>query len=211
MNVDQLHADLLVAPGHKGLLGPLGTGFLYIRAGLETELQPLRQGGTGTDSGQDHQPDQMPYKFETGNHNVPGLIGLAAALKWLENRSVEKIFEHEQELAHRLRTGLRQIPSVTMYGGSLEHSKTTTPSEAVRSVGVVSVSIEGYDPQEAAAALDANFAVQVRAGFHCAPLIHRAMGTFERGGAVRFSMGPFNTSEQIDAVIAAVGELAKAN
>ncbi len=178
LHVDQLHADLLAAPGHKGLLGPLGTGFLYIRAGLEHEVQPLRQGGTGTDSGQDRQPDEMPYKFETGNHNVPGLIGLAAALKWLENRGPQKTYEHEHLLASRLRAGLRQIPGVTVYGCSDTRDKTAAPGEAVRSVGVVSVSIEGYDPQEAAAALDANFGIQVRAGFHCAPLIHRAMGTF---------------------------------
>jgi cysteine desulfurase / selenocysteine lyase len=211
LHVDQLHADLLAAPGHKGMLGPLGTGFLYIRAGLENEINPLRQGGTGTDSGQDRQPDEMPYKFETGNHNVPGLVGLAAALKWLESRGPQKIYEHEHLLANRLREGLQQIPGITLYGCSSDHGKTTASGEATRSVGVVSVSIEGYDPQEAAVALDANFGIQVRAGFHCAPLIHRAMGTFERGGAVRFSIGAFNSNEQIDAAIAAVAELAKAN
>jgi cysteine desulfurase / selenocysteine lyase len=208
LNVDELHADLLAAPGHKGLLGPLGTGFLFVRAGLENELQPLRQGGTGTESEQDRQPDEMPYKFETGNHNVPGLVGLAAALQWLENSGTQKIYAHEQELAGLLLTGLQQIPGITIYGHSAKHGQTTA---TIPSVGVVSVSIEGYDPQEAAAALDANFGIQVRAGFHCAPLVHRAMGTFERGGTVRFSIGPFNTSEQIDAAIVAVSELAKAS
>ena len=108
LNVDQLHADLLAAPGHKGLLGPLGTGFLYIRPGLESQLQTVRQGGTGTDSEQDRQPDSLPYKFESGTHNVPGLVGLAAALSWLESRTVEAICHHEKQLAARMRRSFRE-------------------------------------------------------------------------------------------------------
>jgi selenocysteine lyase/cysteine desulfurase len=200
VDVGNLKADLLAAPGHKGLMGPLGTGVLYLRAGLEKELQTVRQGGTGTDSGQDRQPDSLPFKFEPGNHNVPGLVGLAAALRWIEQHTVPTIWEHEQKLATLLRQGFWKISGVRVYESD----------PALCSVGVVSISIEGYDPQEAAVALDANFGVQVRAGLHCAPLIHKEMGTFERGGTVRFSIGAFNTTQQIDAAIAAVGRIANA-
>ncbi len=197
ISVNVMDADFLAAPGHKGLLGPLGTGMLYIRPGLESQLHSLRQGGTGTRSDEDRQPDTLPDKFEAGNHNVPGLIGLAAALRWIESQGISKIFEHEQQLADRLRNGLRSIPGMRIYAAK--------PSTS--SVGVVSIAIEGYDPQEAAALLDASFGVQVRAGLHCAPLMHRALGTSESGGTVRFSVGPFNTTSDIDAAITAVSEI----
>ncbi len=199
LSIDEMHADFLAAPGHKGLLGPLGTGVLYVRPGLESQLQSLRQGGTGTRSDEDRQPETVPDKFEAGNHNVPGLIGLAAALRWIESQGIPKIFEHEQQLADRLRQGLRTIPGVRMY-----EAKPSTSS-----VGVVSIAIEGYDPQEAAALLDVSFGVQVRAGLHCAPLVHRALGTLEQGGTVRFSLGAFNTNDDVDAAIAAVKEIAR--
>jgi selenocysteine lyase/cysteine desulfurase len=132
---------------------------------------------------------------------VPGLVGLAAALSWLENRTVQAICDHEQQLAAQMREGFQKIPGVTLYG----------PDESNSAVAVVSISIEGYDPQEAVAALDTTFGIQVRAGLHCAPAMHRAMGTIERGGTVRFSIGAFNTAEQIDAAIAAVASIATAS
>ncbi|HZZ28968.1 MAG TPA: aminotransferase class V-fold PLP-dependent enzyme [Pirellulales bacterium] len=219
--VDELHADLLAAPAHKGLLGPLGTGFLYIRPGLENELQTIRQGGTGTRSHEDRQPETLPDKFETGNHNVPGLVGLAAALRWLQQQGIQSIWQHEQQLTARLRDGLRQIHGVTLHGISAlacspaanmaVTEKAGTSMDSPPAVGVVSISIAGYDPQEAAAALDANFGVQVRAGLHCAPLIHQAMNTLQNGGTVRFSVGPFTTPHEIEIAIGAVAQLARAN
>jgi selenocysteine lyase/cysteine desulfurase len=197
VSVDELQADLLVAPGHKGLLGPLGTGLLYIRPGVETQLRPVRQGGTGSNSESDLQPDLLPDKYETGNLNVAGIAGLAAGIQWLEERGIAAIREHEQTLTERLRSGLRQIDRVALYG----------PSNPADSVGVVSITIEGYDPQEAAALLDSAFRVQVRAGLHCAPQIHKAIGTLDRGGTVRFSVGPFNTADDIDAAVNAVKEI----
>jgi cysteine desulfurase family protein len=201
ISVDELGADFLAAPGHKGLLGPLGTGVLYIRPGLESELDSLRQGGTGTQSQDDRQPDSLPDKYEAGNHNVPGLVGLAAALEWLADNSMESIHTREQELVAKLRKGLRQIAGVTVYDGEPEAS-------ATGALGVVSISIQGYDPQEAAAVLDSTFGVQVRAGLHCAPNLHRAMDTIENGGTVRFSLGAFSTVEDVDAAVAAVNEIA---
>ncbi len=160
ISVDELGADFLAAPAHKGLLGPLGTGVLYIRPSLERELESIRQGGTGTQSQDDRQPESLPDKYESGNHNVPGLVGLAAALHWIESRGIDEICRHEQQLANRLRDGLKDIASVTLHGSEPRAS-------ATGAVGVVSISIEGYDPQEAAALLDSAFGVQVRAGLHC--------------------------------------------
>lgn len=200
ISVDDLHVDLLAAPAHKGLCGPLGVGLLYVRPGVENELTPSYQGGTGTSSQDDRQPEALPDKFEAGNHNVLGLVGLAAALRWLETRGLLAIRNHEQQLTERLREGLRTIAGVTVYGPD-------APSE---SVGVVSVSIEGYDPQEAATILDSEFGVQVRSGLHCAPRLHRAIHTLERGGTVRFSLGAFNTIEDVDAAITAVASIAGA-
>ncbi len=213
ISIDELSADFLAAPGHKGLMGPLGTGFLYIRPGLENELRSLRQGGTGTQSQQDRQPESLPDKFESGNHNVPGLVGLAAALEWLEEfsapsplaeagrmRGIASIRDQCERLTARLVDGLKEIRGVTIYS--------TASHASLGSVSVVSITIEGYDPQEAAILLDANFGVQVCAGLHCAPLMHRALGTLERGGTIRLSIGAFNTAEDIDAAIAAVQEIA---
>jgi cysteine desulfurase / selenocysteine lyase len=198
LSVDELHADMLAAPGHKGLLGPLGTGVLYICPEIIEELRSIRQGGTGTSSDDDRQPATLPDKFESGNHNVPGLVGLSAALAWIENRGISVIRDHEQQLADRLRSGLSQIAGVRVYGANTVGD----------SAAVVSVAVEGYDPQEVAAVLDTNFGIQVRAGLHCAPRMHRALGTIDRGGTVRFSFGAFNTPADIDAAIAAIADIA---
>src|SRR5262249_19613034 len=108
VSVKELSVDLLAAPGHKGLLGPLGTGFLYVRDGIEGEIESIAQGGTGTQSNEDRQPESVPDKFEPGNHNVPGLVGLAAAVGWLESRGIQSICQHEKELGDQLRKQLRR-------------------------------------------------------------------------------------------------------
>jgi len=194
----QLHADLIAAPGHKGLLGPLGTGVLYIAPGVEELLRATRQGGTGTASENDWQPATLPDKYESGNHNVPGIVGLGAALAYLAERDVDTIRQREQRLTTRLLDGFHSFDNVTIYG----------PQDANFQVGVVSIAIDGYDPQEVATMLDAAYSVQVRSGFHCAPRMHSTLGTHLRGGTVRFSIGAFTTSEQIDHAIRAVGEIA---
>ncbi len=198
LGVEELGADLIAAPGHKGLLGPLGTGLLYVGRGVETLLESLRQGGTGTRSEDDQQPDTLPEKYEVGNHNVPGIVGLAAGVAYLEQRSLEQIRNHSQELTEQLLAGFSEIQGLQVYG----------PTDISQRVGVVSIGLEGYDPQEVAATLDAAYRVQVRAGYHCAALMHRALGTAQSGGTVRFSPGPFTTAADIDVAIAAVGEIA---
>ena len=170
VSVIDFNADLLAAPGHKGLLGPLGTGVLYVRPEIVDELQSTRQGGTGTSSDDERQPATMPDKYESGNHNVPGLVGLAAALAWLENRGIASICAHEQQLAGRLRNGLSQIAGVRFFG----------PSDIGAGAAVVSITVEGYDPQEVAAVLDSNFGIQVRAGLHVRRCMHRSLGTMRK-------------------------------
>jgi selenocysteine lyase/cysteine desulfurase len=197
IDVAQLGCDFLAAPGHKGLLGPLGTGLLYLRRGTEQHVESTLQGGTGTNSDDLAQPAQLPGKFEAGNLNVPALAGLLAGIEHLE-RELPAIHRREQELSARLRAGLAEIAGVTLYGPS-------RPSECV---GVASITLAGFDPQELAALLDAHYGLAVRAGLHCAPLLHRRLGTIQGGGTVRFSLGPFTTEREIDRAIEAIGEVA---
>jgi cysteine desulfurase family protein len=197
-SVGDLQCDLLAAPGHKGLLGPLGTGVLYIRPGVEAELTSFRQGGTGTQSESDQQPVDMPAKFESGNHNVAGIVGLGAGCEFILEHGIEMVHANITRLADDLRGALAGIEGVTVYG----------PDEAAERVGVVSINVRGYDPQEIASALDAHFHVQVRAGLHCAARIHTSLKTDQFGGTVRFSLGPFNTAEHIKAAAEAIAEIA---
>ena len=198
IDVQSLEVDLLACSGHKGLLGTLGTGLLYIAPGIEAELESVRQGGTGTSSEDESQPTSLPDKYESGNHNAPGLVGLEAALTWIESNTVVELRRHEQELVTQLHLGFADISGVTLFG----------PESADERSGVLSVCIDGFDPQEAAAILDSHYGIECRAGLHCAPRMHQALGTCDRGGTVRLSPGAFNTPDEIEATIAAVRELA---
>lgn len=200
IDVAQCGIDLLASSGHKGLLGPLGTGLLYVRPGVEAELRSFRQGGTGSRSEDDRQPDSMPDKYESGNQNVAGLVGLAAGVQYIAERTIDDLADHARQLTGRLIDGLQSIDGVQIHG----------PRDLARRVGVVSMTIEGYDPQEVAALLESAYRIQVRPGLHCAPLMHRALGTLPLGGTVRLSSGPFNTPDEIDAAIAALTEIAAA-
>jgi cysteine desulfurase / selenocysteine lyase len=191
--------DLLACAGHKGLLGPLGTGLLYVRPGVEEHLDSVRQGGTGTNSEDDHQPNQLPTKYEAGNHNVPGLCGLEAGLAWLEEKTVAHVCRHERGLTARLIERLSGVPGVRVYG----------PGSVDDRVAVVSLTIEGVEPAELAAVLDDSFGIETRAGLHCAPGAHRCLGTFAGGGTARLSPGPFTTDADIDAAADALREIAR--
>ncbi len=198
LDVNDLPIDLLAAPGHKGLLGPLGTGLLYVAPGVEQSLQSVRQGGTGTESEVDQQPEELPEKYESGNLNVVGLAGLQAGLTYLGELGIDAIRRQESELTSQLLDKLSRVPRIRIHG----------PPDTRDRVGVVSFSLPGFDPQEIAAVLDASFHIQVRSGLHCAPLLHRAIGTFSAGGTVRISSGPFTTADHIDALCAALTEIA---
>lgn len=200
INLAETAIDLLAAPGHKGLLGPLGTGVLFVASRVESQLEPLRQGGTGTHSESDVQPESLPDRYESGNLNVPGILGLGAGVDFVLKRGLTALHRHELKLTERMLSGLRAIRGVSVYG----------PLDAAQRLGVVSFNLAGYDPQEVAALLDAEHTIQVRAGLHCAPLMHAALGTSALGGTIRLSVGPFTTSDEIDETIAAVEEIAAA-
>ena len=197
IDVQQMQADVVACSGHKGLLGPLGTGLLYVREGVEDRLQCVRQGGTGSLSETDRQPEHLPDKYESGNHNAPGLVGLDAGLGWLLEQGPEAIRSHEIDMTRQLLEGLSDLPGLTLHG----------PPDASARTGVVSLSLDGFDPQDAAAILDENFGIETRAGFHCAPRAHQAMGTFDAGGTLRLSVGPFTTAADIDRAVAAICQL----
>jgi cysteine desulfurase/selenocysteine lyase len=198
IDVADLEVDLLAAPAHKGLLGPLGVGVLWMRPGVEERVRPLRYGGTGTQSDDEAQPTELPSRFEPGNHNVPGLAGLAAATAYLKNQTIAAMAAHHEGLTGRLLEALRNIDGLTIHG----------PQTAERRTSVVSVTLDGYDPQELAALLEASHGVQCRAGLHCAPRMHAALGTSAGGGTLRLSPGAFTTDDEIDAAAAAFREAA---
>jgi selenocysteine lyase/cysteine desulfurase len=201
VNVNELHCDLLAAPGHKGLLGLLGTGILYVRRGTEARLASMRQGGTGSVSEVDRQPDTLPDKFEAGNLNVPGIVGMGQGIAWLSERGLLEVRRHVLEMTERLLAGFSAVDGISVHG----------PQAANQRVGVISISVAGLDPSEVAAALDSAWRIQVRSGLHCAPGMHRAIGTLASGGTVRFSLGPFTTCHDIDAALAATAEIASAS
>jgi cysteine desulfurase family protein len=190
--------DLLATPGHKGLLGPLGTGVLVIRAGVEERMQTVREGGTGSASERPEQPEILPDRFESGSHNAVGLAGLHASLEWLLRERVEKLREHELRLARRFADGLQRIGRVHSFG---------LPDVSQR-VGVFSVRLDGMEPHELASILECRYNVQTRAGLHCAPFAHRTLGTDQDSGLTRFSLGPFLTDEDIDVALFAIMEIA---
>jgi len=200
IDVSQFSVDLLACPGHKGLLGPLGTGLLYVRPGLERQLASFRQGGTGSNSEDDAQPGFLPDRYESGNHNAPGLFGLEAGLEYVLNRGVDSLRDHERELTAQLLEGLSGIGGLKTYG----------PLRVEDRLGVVSLNVEGFEPQILAGILDENFGVQARAGLHCAPGAHRCVGTFDSGGAVRLSVGPFTTGGNVDSATRALRAIAGA-
>jgi len=198
IDVQRMGIHLLATPAHKGLLGPLGLGLLYVAEAVDLQLESIRQGGTGTESEQDRQPTSLPEKYESGNLNVPAIIGLAASVEFLSESGAGEIRKHQQHLTGCFLTGLEKIEGVTLYG----------PGKADLQVGVVSLNINGYDPQEVAAMLDTTYGIQVRAGFHCAPRMHQSLGTDKLGGTVRFSWGPLTEQTEVDAATQAITEIA---
>jgi cysteine desulfurase family protein len=198
IDVRQSPIDLLACPGHKGFLGPLGTGLLSLRAGIEQQVASFRQGGTGSASEDDRQPERLPDKYESGNHNAPGLFGLEAALEWLEQRTLPALRQHELTLRRRTIDALAELKSVRVFAADL-------PDEFV--VGVLSFAVDGFEPQEVAAILDHDFQIQTRAGLHCAPGAHRSQGTLSSGGTVRVSFGHATTSDDVDQLAAALRNL----
>ena len=190
LDVDVLGVDALAFTGHKGLLGPQGTGGFLIREDLAAELEPLLTGGTGSVSHTENVPSFLPDRFEAGTLNLPGIAGLKASLTWLMGQPEGGVLAHEMKLTDRF---LREMEPLEQKGLLRVVGKRDT----VNRVGVVSIVPLLQDPAELAFLLDDRFGIATRVGLHCAPAAHRTLGTFP-GGSVRFSFGPFNTEEEID-------------
>lgn len=197
VDMEAMNIDVLCFTGHKGIYGPQGTGGLCIREGIE--IRPFKVGGSGIHSYMKHQPEEYPTRLEAGTLNSHGLMGLSAALDFLEETGVETIARKEHELMMRFYNGVSGVPGVKVYGDFTEGHERTA---------VVTLNIKDYDSGAVSDELSECYDIATRAGAHCAPLMHIALGTVEQG-AVRFSFSWFTTEEEVDAAIAAVREIAE--
>ena len=194
INMEEMGIDVLCFTGHKGLLGSQGTGGICVRQGVA--VRPLIVGGSGVHSYSKSHPEDMPTALEAGTLNGHGIAGLYAALRYIQETGMEQIKERELSLMRQFYDGVRTIPGVTIYG---DFTGQRAP--------IVSLNIRDYDSGEVADELAYHYEIYTRAGAHCAPLMHRALGT-ESTGAVRFSMSHFNTEAEIDEAVRAVHEIA---
>jgi len=194
IDIQTMFIDLLAFPGHKSLLGPTGTGALYV--GPRTEVTAWREGGTGGDSASETQPHELPYFLEGGTPNVLGVAGLSAGIQYVLEQGMDKIHAHEVELTERLWRRLDEIGGYEVFGHR----------DMARRVGTLSFRGESLPAAELGGILDQSFDIAVRPGLHCAPYIHRSLGTFPEG-TVRVSPGPFNTADEIDQLAQALAEI----
>ena len=199
IDFEAFHLSALAAPGHKGLLGPSGIGTLLVREDFARALSPLLAGGTGSASDSEYMPDYLPDRFEPGTPNLPGIYGLAAALRFVEKIGVQALREHEMGLCRQFLVGLEGIPGVALVG----------PRDLERRVGVISVDFLHRDNAEAAYELESQYGILTRCGLHCAPSAHKTLGTFPRG-TVRFSLGFSNTRTDVQAALEAIEEISEA-
>ena len=196
IHVETMNIDLLAVPGHKGLLGPQGTGALYVREGID--LAPLVYGGTGANSHSDLQPDEFPERLESGTLNTPGLAGLKAGIDFIRREGLDKVREREREHVHTLLEEMKGMPEVDLYG----------PADSSLQGGVVSFNLCDRDPAEIGFLLDHRHGILTRVGLHCAPDAHRSIGSYPRG-TVRISPGYFTTDSDIDRFLTALRTLAE--
>lgn len=196
IDVQEMNIDILCFTGHKGLLGPQGTGGMYVREGLE--VRPLLSGGSGVQTYEREHPKQMPTALEAGTLNVHGLAGLRAAVSYINDYGMENIRKKELELMRQFYDRVKGIPGITIYGDF----------EKKERCAIVSLNVRDYDSSEVSDALFVHYGISTRPGAHCAPLMHQALGTVEQG-AVRFSFSHFNTLEEIEIAVRALEELAE--
>lgn len=183
----------LIAPGHKGLLGPSGIGVMLLRDDFAKELNPLIAGGTGSASDSEYLPDYLPDRFESGTPNLPGIYGLEASMRFLQQEGLEKLHAHEMALTRRFLEGVAKIPGAVVCG----------PQGLENRVGVISLDFPGQDNAEVAYRLEMDHGILTRCGLHCAPSAHKSLDTFPRG-TVRFSLGFASTEEDVDTALAAI-------
>ncbi|SYZ72826.1 conserved hypothetical protein [Candidatus Zixiibacteriota bacterium] len=196
IDMDDMNIDIIAFTGHKSLMGPMGTGGLYVREGVE--IRHTRAGGTGVRSAVRTHLDEYPYRLEYGTGNLPGIAGLNAGIRWIQNRGLENIHHYEANLLELLRDGLRAIDGVTLYcQDNLENH-----------IGVLTFNIDGLEAADTGTMLDVDYNIASRTGLHCAPLVHEQLGIDKIHGGVRFGIGPFNTREDIETAVRAVNEIA---
>ena len=196
IDVQKMHIDILCFTGHKGLLGPQGTGGIYVRDGVE--VRPLLSGGSGVQTYLRKHPPQMPTALEAGTLNGHGIAGLGAAVQYLLETGLDTIRAKEQELMREFYEAVREIPGITVYGDFTDLNR----------CAIVSLNIRDYDSGEVSDVLSMEYGIATRPGAHCAPLMHKALGTVEQG-AVRFSFSHYNTKEEINTAVSALRELAQ--
>ena len=194
IDMEQMHISVLCFTGHKGLLGPQGTGGMCIANGVD--IRPFKVGGSGIQSYSRTHPEALPARLEAGTLNGPGIAGLGAGAAFVLEKSVEAIHDYEIALARQFYEGVKALPGVTVYGNFENWNRTA----------VVALNLGDYDSGAVSDALEADYGIATRPGAHCAPRMHQALGTTDQG-AVRFSFSLFNTPEEVDAAIRAVKEL----
>ena len=194
IDMEAMHIDMLAFAGHKGTFGPHGTGGLVVRPGVE--LETWVEGGSGVESASETMPATLPMRLEAGTQNASCIAGLLAGVRFVLEQGVDRIRAHEIEMTGLLIEGLRDVPGLEILG----------PQDLARRTAVVSVTIEGYSPDQLAAVLDQVFDVATRAGLHCAPQAHRVAGTLDCG-ALRFSPGYFTTEEEIRCAVDGLREI----
>ncbi len=206
ISVKKMQIDLLALPGHKSLLGPTGTGVLYVGERCPASslivdspdrFNPWREGGTGGDSSTPTQPAEFPHYLEGGTPNTVGIAGLAAGIDYVNQHGMDATLRHEQAMVQTIIDRFKEDERFIIYG----------TRDASRRVGTVSLNIQGFDAPDVGSILDDSFNIAVRPGLHCAPYTHRRLGTFP-DGAVRISPGPFNTDEHLDQLLDALDQIA---
>jgi len=190
----ECNISFLSFTGHKGLFGPAGTGGICVAD--DAKIEGTIYGGTGVRSAYPYHLEEFPYRLEAGTLNMGGIAGLNAGLKWIQEKGIDNIYAHELELIGMLQTGLKEIKEVTLYGSKNLEQRVAT----------LSMNVANYDASDIGVLLDVDYDIQTRTGLHCAPLIHEHHGTSPRG-TIRFSVGPFNTKEHIEAALKAVKEI----
>ena len=195
IDIDDMNIDLIAFTGHKSLMGPTGTGGMYVNEGVE--VRHTRGGGTGVRSAVRHHLEEYPYRLEYGTLNIAGIAGLYAGVKWVLETGLHKIHEHEMALAAKLVEGLRQIPKVVTY----------CQDDLSDHIGVVSFNVQGFEAVNTGTILDGEYNIACRTGLQCAPLLHEQLGTDKLHGTVRISFGPFNTEEHVQCTLGAVKDI----
>jgi cysteine desulfurase/selenocysteine lyase len=197
IDMEVQNVDIVVFTGHKSLLGPTGIGGLYVREGIQ--IRHTRAGGTGVRSAVRTHLDEYPYRLEYGTLNTLGVAGLHAGVKWILEKGLKNIHEHEMKLSALLRDGLKNMEGVTLY----------CQDDLRNHISIFLFNVEGLEALNTGTMLDVDYNIACRTGLHCAPLVHKQLGTDKIHGAVRFGVGPFNTEDDIRTAVEAVKEIAQ--